>query len=207
MPRQRATQRAESAISCAAAVYGCGAFGHCGGQPVQLCVIPQQCLRQRQDLRSCPGNAPLRGVRTVMGIDRFDKFGQPLALGGNEFEHRNTGLGPQVACGLVGALTVGLVDHHQIGDLQQPRLGGLDGVARTGVEDHHGRVGDCGDLDLGLPDAHRLQHDQVVGQCGQQPDGRGDCGGESAQVAAGGDRADQHVGVVDVGGHPDPVSQ
>ena len=119
-----------------------------------------------------------------MGLDGLDQFGDALALCGNEFEDGRGGLGPQVTDGLVGALAIGLVDDHEVGDLEQTRLGGLDGVARTGIEDHDGRVGDRGDLDLRLAHSDRLQDDQVIRERGEQPDGRGHRGGQTTKVAA-----------------------
>ncbi len=131
----------------------------------------------------------------------------PCALCGNEFQDRGLGLRAQVSHRLVGALSIGLVDDDDVGDFQQARLGRLYRVARTGVEDHDRRVGDRGDLDFGLPDPDRLQHDQVVGQRGEQPDrGRNRCG-QSTEVTACGHRSDEHVGVVDMRGHSNPVTQ
>ena len=76
---------------------------------------------------------------------------------GDELEDRRLGLGAQIPHRLVGALAVGLVHDDDVGDLEQARLGGLNRVARTGIQDDDGRVGDGGDLDLGLSDADRLQ--------------------------------------------------
>ena len=51
---------------------------------------------------------------------------------------------------------VGLVDDEDVGDLEQPGLGGLHRVAPTRVHDDDRRVGVTRDLDLDLADADRL---------------------------------------------------
>ena len=51
--------------------------------------------------------------------------------------------------------------------LEQAGFRSLNRISRTGIEDDDGLVGYGGDLDLGLADADRLRHDQVVGQRGQ----------------------------------------
>lgn len=111
----------------------------------------------------------------------------------------------RAVCAAAGA--VGLVHDQDVGDLEQTGLGGLNRVARTGIENDDGRIGDRGDLDLGLPDADRLQQDQAVAERAEQPDRRGHGGGEPAEVPAGGDRADQDAGVVDMRRHSDAVAQ
>ena len=55
---------------------------------------------------------------------------------------------------------IGLVDHEQVGHLQQAGLVGLHGVAPPGGHHHHRGVGGRGHLDLHLPDAHRLDQHQ-----------------------------------------------
>ena len=57
------------------------------------------------------------------------------------------------------------------------------------------------------PTPDRLEHDQVVGQCGEHPDGGRDGGGQAAEMPARRDRPDEDVGVVDMSGHSDPVTQ
>ena len=62
----------------------------------------------------------------------------------------------EVAAGLVDAGPVGLVDHEDVGDLQQPGLVGLHRVAPARVDHHDGGVGRAGDLDLDLAHADGL---------------------------------------------------
>ena len=89
--------------------------------------------------------------------------------------------------------SVGLVDHEHVGDLEQPGLVGLHGVAPAGVHHHDGGVGGAGHLHLHLADADGLdQHPRPAGgverahrlQGGER---------EAAEVAAGGHRADEHA--------------
>ena len=113
----------------------------------------------------------------------------------------------QVAGHLLGAVTVGLVHHEDVGDLQDARLRGLDAVAHAGREQHQGGVGQLHDLDLGLADADgldehhvaadRVEHAQRLRRRRRQP----------AEVAAGGHRADEHSRIGRVLLHPDPVTE
>ena len=56
---------------------------------------------------------------------------------------------------------VGLRHDEHVGDLHDPRLQELQHVAAAGLHDDGDRVGDVGDLGLGLADADRLDHDDV----------------------------------------------
>jgi hypothetical protein len=53
-----------------------------------------------------------------MGIDGLHHIRETLTFRGNQGEDRGFGLGPKVAYGLGGALPVGLVDHHDVGNFQ-----------------------------------------------------------------------------------------
>ena len=183
------------------------AFGDRLRQSIHFGMTTQPSLRQRQNLRAGARSAALRTVGTMMCLDGLDQLRYALALRRNEFQYRRFGLGTKVPHRLVGALAVGLVHHHDVRDFQQTRLGRLNRVARTGIQDHNRRICNRGDLDLRLPDANGLQHDLVVRQRRQQPDGRRHRSGQSPKVSPGSDRADQHIGIVDVRGHSDPVAQ
>ena len=67
----------------------------------------------------------------------------------------------QLGLHALGAVAVGLVDDEHVGDLEQPRLHHLHRVARLGHQDDHDRVGEPHDVELGLPDADRLDEDVV----------------------------------------------
>ena len=68
---------------------------------------------------------------------------------------------PQVPHGRIRAVTVGLVDHEDVRDLQNPGLCRLDAVTHAGREQHERRIGGGGDLDLGLTNADRLDENHV----------------------------------------------
>ena len=142
-----------------------------------------------------------------MCLDGLDEIAHSLGTRGHQHEDRNMRLELQVTHRLRRAVAVGLVDHHQVGDLEQAGLGGLDRIAGTGVEDHDRRVGHRGDLDLGLTHPDALQQHGVVPERAEQADGGRDRGRQTTDVTAGRDRTDQHVGIVDVGRHPDPIAQ
>ena len=57
------------------------------------------------------------------------------------------------------------------------------------------------------PTPTRLQHDQVVRQRREQSDGGGHRSGQPAQMTARRHGPDQHVGVVDMCGHSNPVAE
>jgi hypothetical protein len=59
------------------------------------------------------------------------------------------------------AADVGLRHDEHVGDLHDPALEELQDVARAGLHDHRDGVGDLGDVGLALPDAHRLDDDDV----------------------------------------------
>jgi hypothetical protein len=96
-----------------------------------------------------------------VSLNRGDEVADPLALrrGGEDDRHLPRGRLPevqhleQVPGDLPGAVAVGLVDHEDVGDLEDAALGHLDHVAESGRERDDGGVGPPGDLDLRLPDA------------------------------------------------------
>ena len=114
---------------------------------------------------------------------------------------------PQVADDPVGAVAVGLVDDEDVGDLEDPGLGRLDGVAHAGREQDQGGVGEPGDVDLGLADADGLdEHDVAAGgrQHAQRLRRRPR---QPAEVPAGGHRADEDAVVGGVVLHADAVAE
>ena len=58
-----------------------------------------------------------------------------------------------------------------------------------------------------LPDPDGLQKHHIVGKFGEQTDSRGHRSGQTAEMSARGNGSNQHVIVVDMGGHPDSVTQ
>ena len=102
---------------------------------------------------------------------------------------------------------VGLVDDDDVGDLEEPGLDRLDLVAHLGRLEHDRRVGGGRDLDLALARPDGLDEDEV------EPDGvqHGRRGAarrrQPAGVAPRGHRADEDVGVLGVGLHPDAVAE
>ena len=117
-----------------------------------------------------------------------------LTIGGRQ----SPGLAPlaerehvvQLPRGRVGAVPVGLVHHEYVADLQDPGLGRLDPVAHARGEQHHRGVRRRGDLDLGLPDAHRLDQDHLAARRVEHPERLRGGRGQAAEVAARGHRAD-----------------
>jgi hypothetical protein len=108
---------------------------------------------------------------------------------------------------LAGTAVVRLVDDEHVGDLEDAGLRRLDAVTHPWGERDHGRVRRRGDLDLGLPDTHRLDDDVVEPRGIEHEHRLRRREGQSAEVAAGRHRADEDVGVGVVGLHPDPVAE
>ena len=113
----------------------------------------------------------------------------------------------QVAADLVGAVAVGLVDDVDVTDLEDAGLGGLDAVAQAGCHQHHGGVGEPGDLDLALADADGLDDHDVAAGGVEDPQRLRRGPGQPAEVAPGGHRADVDVAVGRVVLHPHPVAE
>ena len=102
---------------------------------------------------------------------------------------------------------VALVDHDQVGDLEQARLDRLDLVAHLGRLEHDRRVRRGGDLDLALPGPDGLDEDEVeAGRIEHRSGGRRGRG-QTAGVSARRHRADEHVAVAGIGLHPNPVTE
>ena len=102
---------------------------------------------------------------------------------------------------------VHLVDRDHVGDLHDPRLQRLDGVARPRHEHEHDRVRDPDHLDLALAGADRLDEEQVLAGRVQHEHRLERRLGHAAEVPARAHRADEDLGVEKVLGEPDPVAE
>src|SRR4029450_2912100 len=106
----------------------------------------------------------------AVGGHGLDQLGDPAAALGNGQDHRDLPGGgrakgedlAQVAGDHPGAVAVGLVDHEDVGYLEDAGLGDLDGVAEPGGQGDQGGVGQGGHLDLRLADPARLDQDDVA---------------------------------------------
>ena len=128
--------------------------------------------------------------------------GRPPVGGCRELEHEL-----EVALRLPSPRPVGLVDHEQVGDLEQPGLVGLDGVTPAGVHHHHRGVGGRRHRHLLLPDPDRLDEHDREAHRRQHAEGVGDGERQAAEVAPGGHRADEHPFVERVALHAHPVAE
>ncbi|OLD02406.1 MAG: hypothetical protein AUI99_06075 [Gemmatimonadetes bacterium 13_1_40CM_3_69_22] len=108
---------------------------------------------------------------------------------------------------LVGAGTIALVDHVNVGDLHDTRLQRLNAVSRFGDERQHRRLGGARHVQLGLPDAHGLDQDALEPEGLQQVGHLRRRGGEAAVRAAGRHRADEDARIQAGGLHADAVAQ
>ena len=102
---------------------------------------------------------------------------------------------------------VGLVDHEDVGDLEQAGLRGLHFVAPTGVHDDDRGVGLARDLDLDLADADRLDdHPGLADRVEHTHRLRGR-DREPAEVTPRRHRADEHARIGRVALHTDAVTE
>ena len=100
-----------------------------------------------------------------------------------------------------------LVDRDHVGDLHDPRLQRLHGVARARHEHEQHRVRDADHLDLALAGADRLEEDDVLAGRVEQERGLERRLGEPAEVAARPHRADEDARVEEVVREPDAVAE
>ena len=109
--------------------------------------------------------------------------------------------------GVLHARVVGLVDHQQVGDLQNAGLDRLDVIAHAGGLDHQGGVRQAGDIHLGLAHADRLDQDQVKAGGIEYLHQGGGGRGQPAQRTARRHRADEDARVAGQVAHADAVAQ
>ena len=107
----------------------------------------------------------------------------------------------------IGALAIRFVHDEDIGDLHDARLERLHFVAGAGDERHDRHVGRANDIDLVLPDADRLDDDEVLPR--RVEDERGVAGGarEAAEVTARRHAADEHRFVGRMRLHPQSIAK
>ena len=145
-------------------------------------------FRQRVDPRAVAGDRPddrrPPGTRLAQGQHGLEVGGQPVGTG-----------------------MVGLVDHEDVGDLQDPRLDRLDVVPLARAQDHQHRVGDAHDVDLVLADSDGLHQDRIAPGSVHQVDRVARGAAEAAETAARGHRADEDRGIERVLLHANAVPE
>src|SRR5439155_15220670 len=98
----------------------------------------------------------------ALGRDGLLNWRRPAALGA-ELEHR-----PQVGDEPVRAGDVGLVDHQNVGNLEDARLDSLDVVAQIWHTHDQRRIGRAGNLHLILAHADGFDDDHILAKGVQQ---------------------------------------
>ena len=186
-------------------------------------TIAQTCASARASLAAAEASArPTRGggparpaapgtpspVAAVV-ISTSGRFGRGRAVGHRPVAARRRGHQhrAQLGRGPLRARLVALVDHDEVGHLEQAGLDRLDLVAHLGRLEDDRRVRRGRDLDLALPGPDGLDEDQVepgrVEHRGRRRRGRR----QPAGVPARRHRADEDVAVVGVGLHPHAVAE
>src|SRR5882672_6333898 len=108
---------------------------------------------------------------------------------------------------LVRARTVALVHHVDVGDLHYPGLQRLNPVARFGHQYEDRRLGGARDVELRLPDAHRLYQHALEAERLEQIGDFLRRRGEPPLRPPRRHRPDEHAGVEAYRFHPDPVAE
>ena len=113
----------------------------------------------------------------------------------------------EIAHRRVGAFAIGLVDREHVGALENPGLDRLHVVAHAGR--HHDQRGVRGarDLELVLPDADRLDENDVGAPRVEHAHDVARRAREPAERAARRERSDEHPGIVDVALHADAIAE
>ena len=109
---------------------------------------------------------------------------------GRQVEHQL-----QVPAGIGGSRPVGLVDHEEVGNLEQARLVGLDGITPAGSDHDDRGVGRVGHINLDLSHPDCLNDHRVKASGVEHPDRPGDRKCQASGMAAGGHRADEDTSV------------
>ena len=113
----------------------------------------------------------------------------------------------QLAYRGVGPVSVALIDHEQVGDLEQPCLCRLNAVAHTWRKQHDGGVGSRCDVDLGLTHADGLdEHDVEASRLENSHRLRGS-GRHAAELPARCHRPDEDICVGRVRLHAHAIAQ
>ena len=102
---------------------------------------------------------------------------------------------------------VGLVDHEDVGDLEDPGLDDLDGVSARRRRDHDGGVRGLHDLQLRLADTDGLEQGSIAPGGIDEPDRLPSRRRQATQVPAGGHAPDEDPGVERVTHHPDAIAE
>ncbi len=161
-------------------------------------VLGPVAVQRRQEGRHALAR---RGRRDEdLGAFGLGSVGRGPARRGNQ--HRaELGRGP------LCARLVALVDDHEVGDLEQAGLDGLDLVPHLGRLEHDGRVRRGRDLDLALARPDRLDEHEVEAGGVEHGRGRRRRRRQPAGVAARRHRADEHVAIAGIRLHPHPVAE
>jgi hypothetical protein len=107
----------------------------------------------------------------------------------------------------VGPVAVGLVHGEDVGALEDARLDGLHLVAHARGHHHERRVGRPRDLQLVLPDAHRLDQDHAVARRVEDAHHVPRAARQAAHVTARRHGPDEHAVVGRVPRHADAVAE
>ena len=113
----------------------------------------------------------------------------------------------EIARDAIGAVAVGLVEHEDVGDLEDPRLDRLDVVAQPWHRDDQHRIDARHHVDLVLADAHRLDDHPVEAGGVENVGGVAGRAREPAHRAARRHRADEDSRVGRQTLHADPVAE
>lgn len=106
-----------------------------------------------------------------------------------------------------GERKIGFVDHQHIGDFEDAGLDRLHVVAQSRCIHHHAHIGDLGDLDFRLAGADGFHHHDIAARSVEDVDHARRRARQSAEMAAAGERPDEHARIGGMLRHADTVAQ
>lgn len=139
-----------------------------------LCLLPRLEGRGIDKLAlQSPGGTSDPGTRHLLSPFRnlIGQFGHAAAIGRNRAHDNRSpartigGRAAQGCFGRCGRWQVGLVDDQNIGNLEDPCLGGLHVITGTRRPDDHADIGQIGHLNFGLPDTDGFNNHNVPSGC------------------------------------------
>ena len=151
----------QPSASRVAGVYRCGGRRRRRGWPLDAAAAPTPSSTRAGDA----DRVPVRVERS----EQFVEAGARQRADDDDARRPGAGAGApaqrqhlaHLARRLLGQRRVALVDDQDVGDLQDAGLDRLHFVAESGRADDDVRVGDATDVNLGLPDADRLDDDDI----------------------------------------------
>ena len=146
-----------------------------------------------------------RATRPEFRLRRLPQVLHSGALERRRQKHGTRPQGPERSGQRLRSGAVRLVHDHEVGHLEQSGLRGLHRVPETGRGDRDAEVGETQDRVVALPHAGRFEEDALGAAGREQPQHRGNLGGQTRFPGAGGHAPEEDR--PRVSGEPHPVAE